>query len=259
MQLRNIATLAVACIGLAACGSSSISKVKSSPISNGQAFTVGQALDNRKVCAATSWHTHKDERNREIVEYRCELKDATTYFKAQTTAWLASNEQHFKDVADSYDGKLQQMKSEVDEAKARLAQAQANKPSTADSQADFDSLIRGIQNQIDSGQTQLGEYTKTYDQFKREAAAERDQSNSFISGFAAVAKSEEVYQWTIDPTGDPVLIYGSYVLEDRSGNVIKEVRYFRPDIRMDSVVANRANNYGEYNGGDTTALFKGML
>ncbi|QNK01516.1 hypothetical protein [Dyella telluris] len=259
MELRHIATLTVACIGLAACGSSSINKVKSSPISNGQAFTVGQALDNRKVCAATSWDTHKDERNREIVEYRCELKDATTYFKTQTTEWLASNEQHVKDVADVYDGKLQQMKAEVDEAKARLAQAQANKSSTADAQTDFDSLIRGIQNQIDSGQTQLDEYTKTYDQFKREAAVERDQSNSFISGFAAVAKSEEVYQWTIGPSGDPVLIYGSYVLEDRSGNVIKEVRYFRPDIRMDSVVANKANNYGEYNGGDTTALFKGML
>lgn len=259
MKLRNIATLTVACIGLAACGSSSISKVKSSQIGNGQAFTVGQALDNRKVCAATSWGTHKDERSREIVEYRCELKDAPTYFKTQTTEWLASNEQHYKEVADGYDGKLQQMKTEVDEAKARLAQAQASKPSTADAQADFDSLIRGIQNQVDSRQAELGDYTKTYDQFKREAAAERDRSNSFIGGFAAVSKSEEVYQWTVDPSGDPVLIYGGYVLEDRSGNVIKEVRYFRPDIRMDSVVANKANNYGEYNGGDTTALFKGML
>ena len=259
MELRNIATLAVACIGLAACGSSSISKVKSSQISNGQAFTVGQAFDNRKVCAATSWDTHKDERNREIVEYRCELKDAPTYLKAQTTEWLASNEQHYKDVVEGYDGKLQQMKAEVDETKARLAQAQANKPSTADAQADFDSLIRGIQSQVDSGQAQLGDYTKTYDQFKREAAADRDQSNSFIGGFAAVSKSEEVYQWTMDPNGDPVLIYGGYVLEDRSGKVIKEVRYFRPDIRMDSIVANKASNYGEYNGGDTEALFKGML
>lgn len=58
---------------LVSCGDNSIEKVKSMVTSVDDSITIGNAYDNRKICKSIDWKEYKDERDRDIVKYTCEL------------------------------------------------------------------------------------------------------------------------------------------------------------------------------------------
>lgn len=68
---------ALACISLAALSgcSSEIDVIREGRLELLPEYTVGQALDNRKLCESTDWSIIEDERGRDVVRYTCDFKD----------------------------------------------------------------------------------------------------------------------------------------------------------------------------------------
>jgi hypothetical protein len=61
--------------------SSDISTVKSQKFSYDPSLTIGQAFDNRKICQSVDWKELKDDRGRNVVEYRCTFKGVDEWMK----------------------------------------------------------------------------------------------------------------------------------------------------------------------------------
>lgn len=57
---------------LVACGNRNIDLVKAQTVPKG-GYTYGQALDNNKGCADTQWKATKDDKQRDIVSFHCEV------------------------------------------------------------------------------------------------------------------------------------------------------------------------------------------
>lgn len=57
---------------LVACGNKNIDLVKAEMVPGGN-YTYGQALDNNKSCADTTWKAYKDDKQRDMVSYHCEV------------------------------------------------------------------------------------------------------------------------------------------------------------------------------------------
>ncbi len=68
---------ALASISLAALSgcSSEIDVIREGRLELLPEYTVGQALDNRKLCESTDWSVIEDERGRDVVRYTCDFKD----------------------------------------------------------------------------------------------------------------------------------------------------------------------------------------
>lgn len=77
------ALVALASLFLTACGDKNIELVKQQKLQSDNSFTIGQAYDNRPVCKDISWREYKDEKERTIVEYQCELKGVEEFSKIQ--------------------------------------------------------------------------------------------------------------------------------------------------------------------------------
>jgi len=74
--MKNL-KVALACISLAALSgcSSEIDVIREGRLELLPEYTVGQALDNRKLCESTDWSVIEDERGRDVVRYTCDFKD----------------------------------------------------------------------------------------------------------------------------------------------------------------------------------------
>lgn len=84
-------TIATLCALLAGCGSPEIDAVKKSGYPADPTHTYDTALSQRGACSHTSWKSSKDDSNRQVVEYRCELKNATTAVQAVRDSALAES------------------------------------------------------------------------------------------------------------------------------------------------------------------------
>ncbi|MBY5938097.1 hypothetical protein [Marinobacter nauticus] len=111
----KLSLLLVLSVLITGCGSPNIDAVKDSAFLVDESFSVAQALDERPICADSSWEEYEDDRGRIFVEYRCELRGAGQYFS------------NSKDSADEYLSKTigqskEMMQNTIDEIQARLAE-----------------------------------------------------------------------------------------------------------------------------------------
>lgn len=65
---------------LSGCGDNAIETVKDSHLDIDPSLSISQALDHRKICETTSWESFKDQKERNIVQYKCEIKNTTSFF-----------------------------------------------------------------------------------------------------------------------------------------------------------------------------------
>ncbi len=85
--------VAAVALMLSGCGDSNVQTVKQTSLSLDKSISIGNALDNRKICSNVSWSETKDERGRVIVGYLCEIpvsyindtiqQDAKTYVEKE--------------------------------------------------------------------------------------------------------------------------------------------------------------------------------
>lgn len=71
-----------AVVFLSGCGDKSIENVKETYLEFDPSQSISQALDHRRICEATKWESYKDSKDRNIVQYKCEIKNTESYFNS---------------------------------------------------------------------------------------------------------------------------------------------------------------------------------
>lgn len=126
--MRWLGWLGVA-LWVAGCTDGDVRLVKDSVWNAMPDTTIGKALDTRQACAKTEWRAFDDDRERRIVEYRCEYRDARAHFEKSTQQQIQAHQkdgafqiEHLQAMLATERERLQQQQARVDE-RARLAES----------------------------------------------------------------------------------------------------------------------------------------
>ena len=115
---------ALACISLAALSgcSSEIDVIREGRLELLPEYTVGQALDNRKLCESTDWSVIEDERGRDVVRYTCDFKDIEKNYRDTANEMIdaAKNDSRLITLQE----RLNELESEIAREKQLLKKAQ---------------------------------------------------------------------------------------------------------------------------------------
>ena len=85
-------------------------------------YTVGQALESRKLCDSTDWTIIEDERGRDIVRYTCEFKDIEKNYRDTANEMIDAAKNDSRPV--TLQERLNDLESEIARQKQLLKKAQ---------------------------------------------------------------------------------------------------------------------------------------
>lgn len=217
-KFTTLVSAALLSAALTGCGHSEIDTVKAATVPQDSTHTYETALSNRASCEKDIWRTFKDDSNRAVVEYRCELKNGAALLAAFRQQKISDTQRDFQGYYHGLDqtaGSIEspeQLEKQLADAESQLAQLQANgAPSGADIPKDPEALKQGIvnsasamevaqsvveraQRELDdarSNQTGVQQERARFEQAKKDALA---QINKTYDG---VTKATEVFQWYV--------------------------------------------------------------
>ncbi|MBP1146752.1 hypothetical protein JOE33_003675 [Pseudomonas sp. PvP027] len=79
MSLQKIILMALLPVALTGCNDA-LNTVKNARMKVNEKYTVAEAFGNRDICSSVDWDVIKDDRGREIVQYKCHLTDISSYY-----------------------------------------------------------------------------------------------------------------------------------------------------------------------------------
>lgn len=218
MKFTTPASAAFLSLALAGCGHSEIDTVKAATVPQESTDTYETALSDRASCEKDSWHTFKDDTNRTVVEYRCELKNGAALlaaFRQQKISDTQHDYQGYYRGLDQTAGSIQnpeQLEKQLSDAQSQLAQLQANgAPSGADIPKDPEALKQGIvnsasamevaQSAVERAQRELDDarsnQTGVQQARARFEGAEKDALAQIDKTYGGVTNATEVFQWYV--------------------------------------------------------------
>ncbi|WP_266181906.1 hypothetical protein [Dyella humicola] len=267
MEKLKVAAIATICALLAGCGSSAVSAVKDMKFDLDPTFTVGQILDNRSVCESKSWKATKDDRGRTVVEYRCDLKNASEPLKSVAKQYIVEEEQTLAAWKATLQGNIEKTKALAQAHEELLAKIQA---ATSDAelapllQMERDDVsspevfhgriekekerqIGNLQSSIAAGKADIerneGSSGGTVDQL----AKETDQKLQLAKTLEGTSRVEEVYQWVIDPDGNPLHSVAGFDFIGDAGKSIYSLN-FRSGAFLMNIANTKVQTFAEYVG-----------
>ncbi|WP_334018163.1 hypothetical protein [Burkholderia orbicola] len=212
MKSISLAFAAILSFALSGCGPSEIDSVKATAVPQDATHTYDTALSNRDSCDKDSWRTFKDDTNRTVVEYRCELKNGAALLAAFRQKNIADTQRDFQGYYNGLDqttGSIQnpeQLEKQLAEAQSQLAQLQANSAPPADSPEALkqgivirqgaieavQSAVERAQRKLDdarSNQTGIQQERARFEQQEKDALAQIDRTYGGVTG------ASEIFQW----------------------------------------------------------------
>ncbi|WP_423904059.1 hypothetical protein [Campylobacter showae] len=173
---KQIIGVLLAFIILNGCGSN-IDTVKKSTLKIDETITVGDAIDNYKMCSAVSWREFETDNGRQIVEASCDIKQS---YKEQAEKRYRLSLQSAKDAKDEM---LQHDQKYLDE---RISNYQKEFEKEKEIYS-FENAKKKIQNNID--------YHKKYIEQEKEEAKLQDQRCEKQSD---IKRCKETNQWILN-------------------------------------------------------------
>ena len=79
MSLQKIILMALLPVALTGCNDA-LNTVKNGRMKVNEKYTVAEAFGNRDICSSVDWDVIKDDRGREVVQYKCHLTDISSYY-----------------------------------------------------------------------------------------------------------------------------------------------------------------------------------
>ncbi|CAB3790928.1 hypothetical protein [Paraburkholderia fynbosensis] len=237
-KFTTLASAAFLSAALAGCGHSEIDAVKAATVPQDSTHTYETAISNRASCEKDSWHTFKDDTNRTVVEYRCELKNGAALLSAFRQQKISDAQRDFQGYYHGLDQTTKSIESperlekQLADAQSQLAQLQANDaPSGADIPKDPQALKQGIvnsasamevaqsaveraQRELDdarNNQTGVQQERSRFEQQEKETLAQIDKT------YGGITQASEIFQWHVrDDEAVPAWSGVELVKQDRS-------------------------------------------
>ena len=137
-----LALAAILSLALTGCDHSEIDTVKAAAVPQDATHTYDTALSNRSSCEKDGWRSFKDDTNRTVVEYGCDLKDGAALLAAFRQQKINDTQRDFQGYLQGLDrtagsiGKRnpELLERHLTDAQSQLAQLQGiGAPSRADS------------------------------------------------------------------------------------------------------------------------------
>jgi hypothetical protein len=239
MKCMSVALSAILSVALSGCGRSEIDTVKATAVPQDANHTYDTALSNRDSCDKDSWRTFKDNSNRTVVEYRCELKNGAALLAAFRQQQIADTQRDFQGYLSGLDqtaGSIQnpeQMQKQLAEAQTHVAQLQADGTPSADTPealkqrlVNRSSEMRAAQRELDdarSNQTGVQKERARFEQQEKDTLAQIDKT------YGGVTKASEVFQWFVRNT-EIAPAWTGVELEKQDGDTVRQDRRWQQTL-----------------------------
>lgn len=208
------ALVAVLSLALAGCGHSDVSTVKAASVPQDSTHTYDTALSNRDSCEKDEWRSFKDDANRTVVEYRCELKNGAALLAAFRQQKIADTQHDFQGYFNGLDQTAssiqnpEQQEKQLADAQRQLAQLQTNGAPSANTPEDLrqslvnrESAMEAAQSAVDRAQRELddarGNQTGVQQERVRFERQEKDTLAQIDKAYGGITKTTEVFQWFV--------------------------------------------------------------
>lgn len=209
-----LALAAILSLALAGCGHSEIDTVKAAAVPQDATHTYDTALSNRSSCEKDAWRSFKDNTNRTVVEYRCDLKNGAALlatFRQQKIADTKRDFQGYYNGLDQAAGSIQnpdQLAKQLADAQSRLAQLQANGAPRADTPEALRQEIVNRTSEMEAAQSAVERAQRERDDARsnqtgvqqeraRFAQEEKDALAQIDKTYSGITKATEVFQWYV--------------------------------------------------------------
>ncbi|MEX3981491.1 hypothetical protein AB4Y45_21195 [Paraburkholderia sp. EG287A] len=243
MKLTALAPAAFLSLALAGCGHSEVDTVKAATVPQDATHTYDTALSNRSSCEKDEWRSFKDDTNRTVVEYRCELKNGAALLAAYRQQKISDTQHDFQGYYDGLDQTAasirqqnpEQLEKQLSDAQSQLAQLQANgAPSGADTPealkqaiVNRESAMQAAQSAVEraqrerddakNGLTGVQHERERFEQQEKDALAQIDRT------YGDISKASEVFQWFVRDS-EVVPAWSGVELTKQDGSTVRQDR-----------------------------------
>lgn len=234
------ATLSLALFG---CGHSEIDTVKAAAVPQDATHTYETALSNRTSCEKDEWRSFKDDSNRTVVEYRCDLKDGAALFAALRLQKVSDTQHDFQGYLQGLDRTAESigqrnpelLEKQLADAQSQLAQLQANgAPPTADSPEALKDAIDNRESAMQAAQSAAARAQRELNDARNDKAGVQQERDRFEQQeknalaqiekeYGGITKATEVFQWYVRDD-DVVPAWSGVELTKQDGSTSRQDR-----------------------------------
>lgn len=238
-----LALAAILSLALFGCGHSEIDTVKAAAVPQDATHTYQTALSNRTSCEKDEWRSFKDDSNRTVVEYRCDLKDGAALLAALRQQKVSDTQHDFEGYFQGLDRTAESigqrnpelLEKQLADAQSQLAQLQANNvPSRADSpealkQATItrDSAMEEAQSAVERAQREVDDARNAQAGVQQERVRfEQEEKNALAQidkTYGGITNATEVFQWFVRDD-DVVPAWSGVELTKQDGSTARQDR-----------------------------------
>ncbi|MGS0974117.1 hypothetical protein [Burkholderia glumae] len=238
-----LALAAILSLALFGCGHSEIDTVKAAAIPQDATHTYDTALSNRSSCEKDEWRSFKDDMNRTVVEYRCDLKDGGALIAAFRQQKISETRHDYKGYYDGLDRTAEsvrqkdpaQLEKQLADAQSQLAQLQVNNAlpradtpeALRQATVNHESALQAAQSSVERAQRELNDARNDEAGVQRERThfeqAEKDSLAQIDKAYGGVTKAAEVFQWYVRDD-DVVPAWSEVELTKQDGSTARQDR-----------------------------------
>lgn len=242
MNMKTITLAAVTALSLTltGCGHSEVSTVKAATVPQDATHTYDTALSNRSSCEKDEWRSFKDDTNRTVVEYRCDLKGGAELLVAFRQQKISDTQHDYQGYYRGLDQTVESVRQknpdvlekQLADAQRQLAQLQANGvPSGADTPealkqaiVNRESAMQAAQSSVERAQRELNDArsnrTGVQQERERFERQEKDALAQIDKAYGGVIKATEVFQWFVRD-GEVVPVWSGVELAKQDGSTAR--------------------------------------
>ncbi|MBR8165585.1 hypothetical protein KDW98_31090 [Burkholderia vietnamiensis] len=212
-----LALAAFLSLALAGCGHSEVNTVKAATVPQDATHTYDTALSNRSSCEKDEWRSFKDDTNRTVVEYRCDLTGGAELLAAFRQQKISDTQHDYQGYYRGLDQTAESIRQknpdvlekQLADAQRQLAQLQANGvPSGADTPealkqaiVNRESAMQAAQSSVELAQRELDDARNNRTGVQQERVRfeqqEKDALAQIDKAYGGVTKATEVFQWYV--------------------------------------------------------------
>ncbi len=250
MKVTTLASAAFLSAALVGCGHSEIDTVKSAVVPQDSTHTYESALSSRSSCEKDSWSTFKDDANRTVVEYRCELKNGAPLLAAFRQQKIIDTQRDFQGYYKGLDQSAETLRQRDPEAlekqladtQRQLSALQANgsgpMPNTPEalkqSIVNRDSALEAAQSAVNRAQQALGDARGGQAGVQQERARfeqqEKDALAQIDKTYGGVTGASEVFRWYVrDKQVAPAWV--GVELAKQDGSTVRQDRNWQQNLQ----------------------------
>lgn len=258
--------------------SSDVDVVKEGRLQGLPEYTVSQALDNRAICESASWSNFEDDKGRNIVRYKCEMKDVEGLYyemaqdlinkgerkesQKQLEVRIAETKENISNKEKEIEINIKEIKQEIPEKEREIQEEisrRNNESGTLTVHKDL--LARGselrrrrsgleieiynLHRSIERMKEELPEMERRLEEEKASAAEDLELGHYIMENHEDTA-AYEIIDWLVIEEEKFIVLGGSLFHKGVGENEFRETRHSDVELVIAMIYEGDIENYFDY-------------